>query len=145
MIKSDGKEMRQFRRKLSVSPITGLKGTRPQANIIPLSVWPKLSSKAPHLAFKTHVCDNIICSLLSLSLAPRENLGASVNVTLSASLVPRGHTQKWGPLWISKRSSPESSYDRPQTKRVIVILSRMAFFTPLAQAFSLSRRSFSDP
>ena len=69
--------MKPFQTKLNVSPRTGARGARPEAWVILLSLWPKLSGKAPLLAFKTHVCDNIIGSFLPPSGLQRESLSIS--------------------------------------------------------------------
>lgn len=69
--------MKPFQTKLNVSPRTGARGARPEAQVILLSLWPKLSGKAPLLAFKTHVCDNIIGSFLPPSGLQRESLSIS--------------------------------------------------------------------
>lgn len=68
--------MKPFQTKLSVSPETG-KRCKTRGRAIPLSLWPKLSGKAPLLAFKTHVCDNISGSFLPPSSLQRESLSIS--------------------------------------------------------------------
>lgn len=60
--------------KLSVSPRTGARGARPEGRVILfLSLWPELCGKEPLLAFKTHVCDNIIGSFLPPCSPQRES------------------------------------------------------------------------
>lgn len=60
--------------KLSVSPRTGARGARPEGRVILfLSLWPELCGEEPLLAFKTHVCDNIIGSFLPPCSLQRES------------------------------------------------------------------------
>lgn len=99
---SDRKEMRPFQTKLNVSPQTG---ARTEVGLFSLDLCGQtLGAKPPSWHLK-HVFAKASLVLFSLPQALAENLWASLNVTLSASLVPRWHKNrarsecKEGPHW----------------------------------------------
>lgn len=133
---SDRKEMKPFQTKLNVSPRTGARGAGPEAGLFSYLCGQKLSGKAALLAFKTHVCDNIIGSFLPPSGLQRESLGIS-KCHVKCFSCP-ALTQKRGARWIQRRPMLDGCHS---SKGATVILSPL--FCSLPHLFRLSKVTFS--
>lgn len=102
----DKKEMKPFQTKLNVSPRMGARGARPEAGLFSYLCGQSSLAKQPSWHLK-HMSAITSLVLFSLPLVSRENLWASLNVTLSASLVPHWHENevlseyKEGPYWMA--------------------------------------------
>lgn len=87
---SDRNEMEAFQAKLNASPKTGAIGAGPEGGLFFYLCGRSSLAKQPSWHLK-HMSAITSLVLFSLPLASRENLRASLNVTLSASLVLRWH------------------------------------------------------
>lgn len=114
------KEMKSFQRKLNLRLRIGARGARPEARLFSYLCGQSSLAKHPSWHLK-HMPPITSLALFSFSMAPGENPWASLNVTLSASLVPCWHENEMlseykGVLyWSAARAQRERQYSFPLT------------------------------